>query len=80
MIWFIVLNTLLTDGSLYTEVQFPNSPLYNNEQSCLEVGQMLVDKRQLEIGTNAGTAYFVCKAITPDQIKAATGKKQGADL
>jgi len=74
MIWFIVLNTLLTDGTLYTEVQFPNKLEYNNEKTCNEVGQLLVDKRQIEIGTNAGKTYFICQSISPEQIRAATGK------
>jgi hypothetical protein len=74
MIWFIVLNTLMNDGSLYTEVQFPNSPQYNNEQECNSAGRALVDQRQIEIGTNAGKTYYVCQAISPEQIKAATGK------
>ena len=74
MIWFIVLNTLMNDGSLYTEVQFPRNPQFNNEQSCNEAGQALVDQRQLEIGTKSGVTYFTCQAVTNDQIKAATGK------
>ena len=74
MIWFIVLNTLLSDGTLYTEVQFPMKPEFNNEKSCNEVGQILVDKKQLEIGTNAGTAYFICQQVTIEQIGKAIGK------
>lgn len=74
MIWFIVLNTLMNDGTLYTEVQFPNTPEYNNEKTCNEVGQLLVDKKQLEIGTNAGTTYFICQSISAEKIRAATGK------
>ncbi len=80
MIWFIVLNIVLSDGTLYTELQFPNSPQYNNEKTCNEVGQTLANQRQLEIGTNAGRSYFICKSITPEQIKAATGEKQGNNL
>ena len=74
MIWFIVLNTLMTDGTLYTEVQFPNTPEYNNEKTCNEVGQALVDQRQLEIGTKSGTTYFICQSVTVDKIKSALGQ------
>ena len=74
MIWFIVLNTLMTDGTLYTEVQFPNTPEYNNEKTCNEVGQALVDQRQLEIGTKSGTTYFICQSVTVDKIKSALTK------
>jgi hypothetical protein len=74
MVWMIILNILMNDGSLYTDVHFPNDPKYNNEKDCNEAGQALVDQKQLEIGTNAGKTYFICRAITPDEIKAATGK------
>jgi hypothetical protein len=79
MIWFIVLNTLMNDGTLYTEVQFPLSPEFNNEQSCNEAGQSLVDQRQVEIGTKSGKTYFICQFVSPDQIKTAT-QKPGQDI
>ncbi len=74
MIWFIVLNTLMNDGTLYTEVQFPLNPQFNNEKSCEEAGQSLVDQRQVEIGTNTGVTFYTCQTVSSDQIKAATGK------
>lgn len=74
MIWFIVLNVVMNNGDVYTDVHYPNSPQYNNEQSCNEAGQALVDQKQIEIGTNSGRTYFACMAITPEQIGAATGK------
>lgn len=74
MIWFIVLNIVMNNGDVYTDVHFPNKPEYNNEQSCNEAGQALVDQKQMEIGTNAGKTYFICKAISPEEIKTATGK------
>ena len=54
MVWMIILNILMNDGTLYTDVHFPNDPQYNNEKDCNEAGQALVDQKQLEIGTNAG--------------------------
>jgi hypothetical protein len=74
MIWFIVLNTLMSDGTLYTEVRFPDSPQYNNEKSCNDAGKIMVDEEQIKIGTNAGTTYYICLMMTPDNIKNATGK------
>lgn len=74
MIWFIVLNILMNDGTLYTEIKFPNDPKYNNEIDCNQAGQAIVDQKQLEIGTNAGRTYFICKFITPENIRDATGK------
>lgn len=74
MIWFIVLNIVMNNGDVYTDVHFPNKSEYNNEQSCNEAGQALADSKQIEIGTNSGKTYFICKAITPEEIRAATGK------
>lgn len=78
MIWFIVLNTLMNDGTLYTEVQYPLSPQFNNEQSCNEAGQSLVDQRQLEVGTKSGRTYYVCQVISDEQIRAAKGSKSNS--
>jgi len=74
MIWFIVLNIVMNNGDVYTDVHFPNKPEFNNEQSCNEAGQALVDQKQVEIGTNSGKTYFICRAISADEIRAATGK------
>ena len=74
MIWFIVLNIVMNDGTLYTDVHFPNNPQYNTEKACNEAGQALADAEQVKIGTNAGTTYFICKAITPEEILKAIGE------
>lgn len=73
MIWFIVLNIVMNDGTVYTDVHFPNKPEYNNEQACNEAGKALVDQEQIKIGTNAGSTYFICKAITSEEIMKAIG-------
>lgn len=74
MIWFIVLNVVMNNGDVYTDIHYPNKPEYNNDQSCNEVGRELVDQKQIEIGTNSGRTYYVCHVITPSEIRAATGK------
>ncbi len=74
MIWFIVLNIVMNNGDVYTDVHYPNAPQYNNEQECNAAGRALVDAKQIEIGTNAGRTFYACMAITPEQIRAATGK------
>ncbi len=74
MVWFIVLNIVMSNGDVYTDVHFPNKPEFNNEKSCNEAGQALVDAKQVEIGTTNGKTYCVCKAITPEEINKATGK------
>lgn len=79
MIWFIVLNVVMSNGDVYTNIHYPNKPEYNNEQSCNEAGQQIVDAKQLEIGTKSGTAYFSCQVITAEEIKKAT-QKPGQDI
>ena len=68
----------MSNGDVYSDVRFPTSPEYNNEQSCNEAGKILVDEEQTKIGTNSGTTYYICKAITVDDIKKAT-QKPGQD-
>jgi hypothetical protein len=74
MIWFIVLNIVMNNGDVYTDVHYPNAPQYNNEQECNAAGRALVDAKQIEVGTNSGRTFYACMAITPEQIRAATGK------
>jgi hypothetical protein len=75
MIWFIILTVLMSDGTMYTDIHVANNPEYNNEKSCNEAGQIMVDQKQLEIGTNTGTAYFICKAITEEEFKKGNAPK-----
>jgi hypothetical protein len=74
MIWFIVLNIVMNNGDVYTDVHYPNTPQYNTERACNDAGRMLVDEKQIEIGTNSGRTYFACIAITAEEIRKATGK------
>ena len=74
MIWFIVLTTIMSNGDVYAEVQFPLDPQYNNEQSCNESGNAIINQKQLEIGTNAGKVYFVCQSATSDVLLKVLGK------
>lgn len=73
MIWFIVLNIVMNNGDVYSDIHFPNSPEYNNEKSCNEAGQALVDQKQVEIGTNSGKTYFTCIPLDFKEIGKAIG-------
>lgn len=64
----------MSDGSLYTDVRYANSPEYNNEKSCDEAGRALVDQEQMRIGKKAGTTYYICKVISFEEIMKAIGK------
>ena len=74
MIWFIVLTTIMSNGDVYAEVQFPLDPKYNNEQSCNESGNAIINQKQLEIGTNAGKVYYICQSVTSDTLLNVLGK------
>ena len=74
MIWFIVLTTIMSNGDVYAEVQFPNSSEYNNEKSCNESGIAVVNQKQLELGTNSGKVYYICQAATSDTLLKVIGK------
>ena len=74
MIWFIVLTTIMNNGDVYAEVQFPNSSEYNNEKSCNESGNAIINQKQLEIGTKSGTVYFICQSASSDGLLNLLGK------
>jgi len=73
-IWYIILVTVMADGNATVDTRYPNTPEYNNEATCNEVGDQLMRAEQMKIGTNAGTVYFICKAISSQEIGKATGK------
>lgn len=73
-IWYIILVTVFTDGNATVDVRYPNTPQFNNEQTCNEVGNQLIEQEQMKIGTNAGTVYYICKVISSEEIRKATGK------
>ena len=68
MIWFIVLTTIMSNGDVYSEVQFPLDPKYNDEKSCNEVGIAVVDQKQLELGTNSGKVLYICQSADSDSL------------
>jgi hypothetical protein len=73
-IWYVILFTVLTDGKATVDVRYPNNPQYNNEKTCNEAGNYLMEQEQTKIGTNSGTVYYICKELTDQSIKEATGK------
>ena len=73
-IWYIILFTVLADGKATVDTRYPNTPEYNNEKTCNDVGNFLMDEEQTKIGTNAGIVYYICKEITSEEINKATGK------
>jgi hypothetical protein len=77
-IWYIVLVIVMANGEATVDTRYPNTPQYNNEKDCNEVGEILVKEEQMRVGTAQGTVYFICKEITAQEQKAATTKGSGA--
>lgn len=76
-IWYIILIAVMVDGKVNVDVYYPNSPQYNDEKSCNQVADYKTNEEQLRIGTNAGTVFYICKEITGETIKKATGAGTG---
>lgn len=76
-IWYIILVVVMANGDATVDTRYPNTPQYNNEKDCNEVGNTLMEQEQMKIGTNAGTVYYICKQITPEEQRAATGSGNG---
>ena len=74
MIWFIVLTTILNNGDVYTEVRPATSPEYNTQEQCIAAGQLIVDQKQIEIGTTNGKVYYICHSLTSEEILKALGE------
>lgn len=71
-IWYVILFTVLADGKATVDVRYPNTPEFNNEKACNEAGNYIMNEEQMKIGTNAGIVYYICKAITQEEIRKAT--------
>lgn len=76
-IWFLVLFTVMKDGSATAETRYPNTPEYNSQQACNEAGDAIMRDEQMKLGSNNGVVYFVCKEITEQDIRNALGAKKG---
>lgn len=78
MIWFIILNVVMSNGDVYSDLRYANKPEFNNEKSCNEAGQALVDQKQIEIGTTNGKAYFSCFPVEKKAIDRAFGSQSNS--
>ena len=77
-VWYIILVTVLSSGEASVDVRYPLDPKYNNEKDCNEVGDTIMREEQMKVGTSQGTVYFICKVITPEDHRKATGGGNGA--
>lgn len=76
-IWYVILFTVLADGTATVDTRYPNKPESNNQKTCDEAGNYIMEQEQMKIGTNAGTVYYICKEITAEDIRNATKGGQG---
>lgn len=76
-IWYIILVTVLADGKAAVDVRYPNTPEYNNEKTCNEVGDYLMREEQMKVGTSQGTVYFICKNLSQEEMTKALKGGQG---
>jgi hypothetical protein len=74
MIWFVILTIVMSNGDVYSEVRLASDPTYNNEQLCNEAGKILVEEKQVEIGTTNGKAYYICNSFSSEEIDKALGR------
>lgn len=69
VVWFIIMMSVNSDGSVSATLQYPLQPQFNNEKSCLESGQALADEEQLKIGSNNGKIFWRCEGVNFDAIQ-----------
>lgn len=64
MIWFVILVTINTSGTVTATTHYPKSPTVNNEKTCNEYGELLSNKVQMEKGTNNSKVFWKCEALS----------------
>lgn len=73
-IWFVILVTVMTNGTVYSEIKVPQDLKYNNKENCFEVGQLIANMKQEEVGSN-GKVVFTCNVLSETDIRNALTKK-----
>lgn len=68
MIWFVILVTINTSGTVTATTHYPQSPTYNNESSCNKYGETLSNKIQMERGTNNSKVFWKCEALSYETV------------
>lgn len=79
MVWFIVLTIIMNNGDVFTEIRPATSPEVNTKEQCDGAGKIIVDQKQLEVGTNSGKVYYICQNLSGEEIRKATGKSGGSN-
>lgn len=72
MLWFIVLITVMSNGDVYSDVRPATSPEFNSEETCKQIGGILVVQEQLKIA-DGGKVYFVCDSFSKETFQKALG-------
>lgn len=62
-IWVLVLVSIMNNGEVNADLQFPLQPIYNSEQSCKENGLIIAKDTQAKIGLDNGNVYYQCQPV-----------------
>lgn len=63
MIWFLVIVSVNSNGTVNASLQFPTQYSYNSESSCEANGKKISDEFQLERGTKNSKIFWTCKPV-----------------
>jgi hypothetical protein len=67
-LWYVILVIVNANGEARAVAHYPKSPSYNNERNCLEYGQELSEKVQVELGTKNARVFWKCESVSYDTI------------
>ena len=67
-IWILVLVIIGADGSVRTQLNFPQKSEYNSQLNCKESGSVIADELQLKLGTSNAKVYYYCDGVPRSEI------------
>jgi hypothetical protein len=74
-IWFLIFFVLNTnDGSIVSKVNVPNSWQYNNQQNCVESGEIILDEVSKQLTPNFLIMYS-CSPVDYNSLEKALPPK-----
>ena len=63
MLWFLIIVSVNSNGTVNASLQYPTSYQYNSEASCEANGKKISDEQQLERGTKNSKIFWICKPV-----------------
>jgi hypothetical protein len=62
-IWFLIIVSVNSNGTVNATLQFPSSYQFNSEAACERNGKQKSDEYQLEMGTKNSKLFWICKPV-----------------